>query len=409
MLGPVEVAWDGRPVDIGGVRARALVARLLIDRHIIVSVDRLVDSLWADNDGSGAEIALRSTISRLRKRLRDAGAPEDVIVTRAPGYVLEVPAEATDAFRLERAVAEGRRQLSLRRPSESVRLLTGAGELRRGPAYSEVRDEPFARAEARRLDEVLLSAAETRIDAELTLGRHEAVIGELEALTGANPMRERLWSQRMLALYRAGRQAEALRVFQDLRDVLVADLGIEPGHDVTWMEHAILTQDPVLDFAAPVEADPEPAPGGGGGTAHLPGPGARLTPRRSAGRPRPRVGTARDWWTSVRKGDGRLLLVDGDPGIGKTRLVAELARAVEAEGALVLWGRCDEDPVAPFQPFAEALGRYFQSLSADHISRMPGWQLTELSRLVLRLRSTRRCSKTRAAIPKASGSASSRR
>src|ERR1700759_3399229 len=101
VLGPVEVAWDGRPIDIGGVKARALVARLLIDRQIIVSVDRLVDSLWSDNDGPGAEIALRSTISRLRKRLRDAGVPRDLIVTRAPGYVLEVPAEVTDAARLE--------------------------------------------------------------------------------------------------------------------------------------------------------------------------------------------------------------------------------------------------------------------------------------------------------------------
>ena len=94
------------------------------------------------------------------------------------------------------------------------------------------------------------------MDAELTLGRHEAVTGELEALTGANPMRERLWSQRMLALYRSGRQVEALRVFQDLRAVLVAELGIEPGHDVTWMEHAILAQDPVLDFLVPPEAGP---------------------------------------------------------------------------------------------------------------------------------------------------------
>ena len=133
VLGPVEIAWDGRPVDIGGVKARALVARLLIDRHIIVSVDRLVDSLWGDHDGPGAEIALRSTISRLRKRLREAGAPEDLIVTRAPGYVLEVPAEVTDAFRLERLVAEGRRQLARRRPSECVRLLTEAEGLWRGP------------------------------------------------------------------------------------------------------------------------------------------------------------------------------------------------------------------------------------------------------------------------------------
>ena len=107
-------------------------------------------------------------------------------------------------------------------PSECIRLLAEAERLWRGPAYSEVRDEPFARAEARRLEELLLSATETRLDAELTLGRHEAVTGELEALTMAHPMRERLWSQRMLALYRAGRQAESLRVFQDLRAILVA-------------------------------------------------------------------------------------------------------------------------------------------------------------------------------------------
>ena len=388
VLGPVEVTWDGNPIDIGGVKARALVARLLIDRRIIVSVDRLVDSLWGDNDGPGAEIALRSTISRLRKRLRDAGVLQDPIVTRAPGYVLEVPADVTDAARLERLVAEGRRQLAQQRPSECIRLLAEAEGLRRGAAYSEVSDERFARAEARRLEELMLSATETRLDGELTLGRHEAVTGELESLTSANPMRERLWSQRMLALYRSGRQAEALRVFQDLRAILVAELGIEPGHDVTWMERAILAQDPVLDFAVPAEV----------GTGAITGepvvpapPGYQVRPPASR-RQGPLVGREKesallgDWWTSVQEGAGRLLLVDGDPGIGKTRLVAGLARAAESRGALVLWGRCDEDPVAPFQPFAEALGRYFQSLSADRISRMAEWQLSELSRLVLRLR-----------------------
>jgi len=392
VLGPVEIAWDGRPVDIGGVKARALVARLLIDRQIIVSVDRLVDSLWGDNDGPGAEIALRSTVSRLRKRLRDAGAPHDLIVTRAPGYVLEVPAEVTDAVRLERLVAAARQQLARQRPSECVRLTAEAEGLWRGPAYSEVRDEPFARTEARRLEELLLAATETRMDAELTLGRHEAVTGELESLTSANPMRERLWNQRMLALYRSGRQGEALRVFQDLRAFLVAELGIEPGHDVTWMERAILAQDPVLDFPVPPEEDTgpvrgepaAPAPASAGHAYRL-----RVPAARGEG---PLIGRDREtallgeWWTSVGQGAGRLLLVDGDPGIGKTRLVAELARTVEARGGLVLWGRCDEDPVAPFQPFAEALGRYFQSLSADRISHMPDWQLSELSRLVLRLR-----------------------
>jgi DNA-binding SARP family transcriptional activator len=320
VLGPVEIAWDGLPIDVGGVKARALVARLLIDRHMIVSVDRLVDSLWRDNEGAGAEIAMRSTISRLRKRIRDAGAPEDVIVTRAPGYLLDLPAEATDVFRLERLVAEGRVQLARRRPSDCVRLLSEAEGLWRGPAFSEVRDEPFARAEARRLEELRLLATETRMDAELTMGQHEAVTGELEALTSANPMRERLWSQRILALYRCGRQAEALRVFQDLRAVLVDELGIEPGHDVSWLEHAVLAQDPALDFPAPPEPDAGPAtkPSTASSSSkyQVRVPAAqREGPLVGRGR---ESGLLRDWWTSVGHGAGRLLLIDGDPGIGKT-------------------------------------------------------------------------------------------
>ncbi|HEY1417173.1 MAG TPA: AAA family ATPase, partial [Myxococcaceae bacterium] len=220
------------------------------------------------------------------------------------------------------------------------------------------------------------------------VGRHQALVGELETLTGTHPMRERLWSQRMLALYRCGRQAEALRVFQDLRSILVAELGIDPGHDVTWMEHAILTQEPALDFPAPTEHDPGDAvraPVVGSSPAYR----VRVPTSPDEG---PLVGRSsewarlRSWWASVRDGDGCLLLIDGEPGIGKTRLVADLVRNVEGDGALVLWGRCDEGPVMPFQPFAEALGRYFQSLSADRISQMPDWQLTELSRLVLRLR-----------------------
>src|SRR5580692_12324098 len=300
VLGPVEVAWDGRPVDIGGVKARALVARLLVDRRIIVTVDRLVDSLWGGNDGTGAEIAMRSTISRLRKRIREAGVPGDVIVTRAPGYLLDVPAETTDVLRLERLVAEGRVQLARGNPSECVRLLSEAEELWRGPAYSEVRDEPFARAEARRLEELRLLATETRMDAELTMGRHEAVAGALETLTSANPMRERLWSQRMLALYRCGRQAEALRVYQDLRAILVDELGIEPGHDVAWLEHAILVQDPALDFPAPPEPDAGPA------TEPSTASSSKYQVRvPAAQRERPLVGRAREsgllrhWWTSV--------------------------------------------------------------------------------------------------------------
>lgn len=392
VLGPLEIVWAARPVDLGGNKARSLVARLLIDRGLIVPVDRLVDSLWGDHDGHGAEIALRSTISRLRKRLREAGVPGDLIATRAPGYVLEVPAETTDVFVFERMVADGKRQLTRRRPSEAMRIFEEAQGLWRGAAYSEVRDEPFARAEARRLEEMLLAAIELRLDAAFTLGHHEALVGELETLTTQHPMRERLWSQRMLALYRCGRQAEALRVYQDLRSTLVDELGIEPGQDVSWMEHAILAQDPALSFVAPVDepqvrpAAEDLAEAGAGAPA---GYRVRIPTSTTQG---PLVGRDREstllrtWWESVGSGDSDLLLVEGDPGIGKTRLVGELARAVEIEGSLVLWGRCDEEPVAPFQPFAEALGRYFHAESADRISRMPSWQLSELSRLVLRLR-----------------------
>ena len=391
VLGPVEVVCAGEVVDLGGVKARGLIARLLVDRGLVVSVDRLVDSLWADGDGQGgAEIALRSTISRLRKRLRGAGGSEDLIVTRAPGYLLDIPAEATDVYAFEHLVNAGRQQLARRRPTESIRLLNEAKDLWRGTAYSEVRDEPFARAEARRLEELLLTAVETRIDAELTLGSHADLVGELETLTGEHPLRERLWSQRMLALYRSGRQAEALRVFQDLRSILVAELGIEPGHDVAWLEYAILNQDPALDFSVLEEArsDAEPVdqtPATGPSAAYR----VRVPTTRAEGTLVGRTQEAallRDWWSSVEKGDSRLLLVDGESGIGKTRLVADLARSVEEDGFLVLWGRCDEDPVAPFQPFAEALGHFFQSVSADRISQMPEWQIAELSRLVLRLR-----------------------
>ena len=309
-------------------------------------------------------------------------------MTRAPGYLLEVPAEATDVFGFEQLVARGVAS------SRAGARASACGCWPRPRTSGAVR--PTARCATSRLPGPRRGASkscssrpgETRIDAELTLGRHEAVTGELETLTSAHPMRERLWSQRMLALYRAGRQAEALRVFQDLRAVLVAELGIEPGHDVTWMEHAILAQEPGARLRRPARATTDrrccsPRRRRRRATRS----GSRRSPHEGPlRRPCPRVGVLARVVASVPSGAGRLLLVDGDPGIGKTRLVADLARAVRDEGALVLWGRCDEEPVAPFQPFAEALGRYFQSDSADRISTMPDWQLTELSRLVLRLR-----------------------
>ena len=387
VLGSVGVAWNGVAVDIGGFKSRALVARLLVDRGLVVSVDQFAESLWAEEDQRDAAVVLRSTLSRLRKRLRAAGVPDQVLITRTPGYLLDVPASATDAQCFADRVAEGRRLLARGDPAGAERILIEAEGLWRGSAYGDVRDEPFARAEARRLEELRLTAAEARIDAALTLGRHRDVVGELQSLIATHPLRERLWSQWMLALYRSGRQAEALRVYQDLRAILVTELGIEPGHDVAWMEHAILTHDPALDL--PVLAERAEEPGGVVSSESQPPAPERLRSERYdllrfAGRDN-ELGRLWSWWDAVRADGGRTIIIEGEPGIGKSRLVTEFARAVARRGHVALYGRCDRDPVASYQPFAEALGRYFESLSADRLSAMPAWQRTELSRLVVRL------------------------
>ena len=293
--------------------------------------------------------------------------PEDVIVD-GRRVTSSMSREGTDVLRLERLVAEGRMQLARRRPSECARLLSEAEGLWRGPAYSEVRDEPFARAEATPGGAAATMATETRIDAELTMGRREAVAGELEMLTSANPMRERLWSQRMLALYRCGRQAEALRVFQDLRAVLVDELGIEPGHDVSWLEHAVLAQDPT--WTSRPRQNPMPAPPPRLRQPHR-RPSTRSGYRRLeqsgrwwAGLTSP--GCCASWWTSVGQGAGRLLLIDGDPG-NENAFVVDLAQAVEADGALALWGRSGR--MCTVAPFRSPSRRRWALLPQDHSRR----------------------------------------
>ena len=203
-------------------------------------------------------------------------------------------------------------------------------------------------------------------------------------------MRERLWSQRMLALYRSGRQAEALRVFQDLRTILVAELGIEPGHDVTWMEHAVLAQDPVLDFCGPARNRHRSWHHGFGVVLRHASYQVRVPTSQREG---PLVGRASESATAARLVDVGAARVPGASSWSTVTLASGRRawwpswRAPSKRTARWCCGAAaTRIPVAPFQPFAEALGRYFQSLSADRISRMPDWQLTELSRLVLRLR-----------------------
>jgi len=244
LLGPIEAVRDDRSIPLGGAKPRALLALLLLHAGEVVSRDRLIEAVWPGRPSGSAKHSLDVQVSRLRKAL----APDELLLTRSGGYVLEVEPDAVDATRFERLLDEGRRGNAAGDPADALRSLEPALALWRGQALAEVAYEDFARADAERLEELRLVATEERIDAELALGRHDPLIAELEALTARHPLRERLRGQLMLALYRAGRQAEALRVYSDTRKRLVDELGIEPGQALRELEQAILRQDPALDL-----------------------------------------------------------------------------------------------------------------------------------------------------------------
>ena len=243
LLGPVEAVRDGAPVALGGPRPRALLALLLVRSNELVTREALIDALWADRAPGTAEHSLDVQISRLRKALH----PEEVLETRSGGYVLHVAPEDVDAQRFERLLEEGRRANAAGAHETALTALEGALALWRGDALADLAYEDFAREESDRLEELRLVAREERVDAGLALGRHHTLIPELEQLVAKHPLRERLRGQLMLALYRSGRHAEALRVYADARRKLVEELGIEPSQTLRELERAILRQDPALE------------------------------------------------------------------------------------------------------------------------------------------------------------------
>jgi DNA-binding SARP family transcriptional activator len=268
VLGAVEAVAGGQAVAVGGSRERAVLARLLIAANQVVAQDTLIDDLWPGDPAQGAAAAVQAYVYRLRKVLRSIGGDE-ILHTRPPGYLIAVDPEALDATRFEILVRRGRRLAAEGTPDEAAATLAEALALWRGPAYPGLAELPFARAEAARLEEARLGALEDRIDADLACGRDGELIGELASLTGEHPLRERLWALRMTALYRAGRQAEALRTYQELRRHLGEGLGIEPSEELRGLEGAILRQDAQL-------ARPRPAVGratGGEPAAAELGPG----------------------------------------------------------------------------------------------------------------------------------------
>src|SRR5919201_4734361 len=255
ILGPLEVHDDGRQIALGGPKQCALLGVLLLHANESVSSERLVDELWGDRPPARAHKLVQGYVSGLRKLLGPAR-----VVTRSPGYLVRVEPGELDALEFDRLVAAAR---TAEEPSDKADRLREALELWRGTALADLRLEGFAAREAERLDERRLATLLERIEVDLELGRHAELVGELEALVAAHPLQERLRALLMLALYRAGRQADALEQYRSTRSLLADELGLEPSPELQRLERLVLTHDAELELPrveAPVELPPAPAP-----------------------------------------------------------------------------------------------------------------------------------------------------
>jgi DNA-binding SARP family transcriptional activator len=259
ILGPVEVVSDGRVVALGSLRQRAVLAILLLHVNEVVSRERLIEDLWGERAPETAAASLHTYVWQLRKALKAGnGAAPKLLVTRAPGYVLEVDADHVDLKQFELLARRGKRELVADDANAAASTLAEALALWRGHPLQEFGSAPFALAESLRLQELRISVLEDRIDADLALGRHDRLVGELEPIVVEHPYRERLCGQLMLALYRCGRQAEALEAYRKTRRRLAEELGIEPGPALQELEQAILRHEPTIPTEAPpIGAKPE--------------------------------------------------------------------------------------------------------------------------------------------------------
>jgi DNA-binding SARP family transcriptional activator/streptogramin lyase len=241
ILGPLEVLDNDRVLDVGGGKQRSVLALLLLHANEVVSSDRLIEELWPEEPPPSAPKIVQAHVSRLRKALNGAG--EGILLTRGHGYELRVEPDQLDVRRFQRLLDEGRAAINAGEPASAGETLRHALNLWRGPPLADFAYDSFAQQEIARLEELQLAAIEERIEADLAVGRHDAVVQELEQLVARHPLRERLRGQLMLALYRSGRQTEALAVYRDARRTLADDLGLEPSPTLQQLERAILAHD----------------------------------------------------------------------------------------------------------------------------------------------------------------------
>ncbi len=370
----------GVPLDLGPPKQRALLALLLAAGDTVIPVETIIERLWDGQPPASATASLQVYVSNLRRLLepeRDPRARATMLVTRAPGYALRTDTAEVDARRFVTALGTARGSLEAGRPGEALPVLDAALALWRGDAYADVRDASWIRPEAGRLEELRQSAGEDRARALVELGRHDEAAADLEALTARHPLRERAWGLFALALYRCGRSAEALAALRAARAHLAEELGVDPGPELAALELAVLRHDPALAWSGGVHEPPPaaPAPALSPAPPLPPEPAPPLPPEPApplppAPAPAPAASgpfVGRDEALAALiaaipapSRRGRVVLVDGEPGVGKTRLVAELGRR---GGVLTAWGACPEHEVAP------ALWPWEQSLRAVAAAR----------------------------------------
>jgi DNA-binding SARP family transcriptional activator len=346
ILGPLE-ALDGEvQLPLGGAKQRAVLAVLLLHANETLTRDVIVDELWGEDAPPTAAKVLQNCVSALRKEL-----PPDTIRTVAGAYSITLEPGELDRDRFERLLAEGRAALEAGDHADAAEQFRRALALWRGAPLSDFSYEGFAQDEIKRLEELHVAALEDRIEAELALGRHDELVPELEALVTRHPLRERLRGQLMLALYRAGRQAEALESYRAARRTLLAELGIEPGRALRELEQAILAQVPALD-AAKRQQQPVLRPGR-----------AAASPLEGRAEELELLEAGLD---DALAGRGRLFVVVGDAATGKTRLADELASSAKQRGTRILWGRGWAGGGAPaYWPWTQALRDSLPDASSD--------------------------------------------
>jgi DNA-binding SARP family transcriptional activator len=346
ILGPLEALDGERQLPLGGARQRAVLAVLLLHANETLTRDVIVDELWGEDAPPTAAKVLQNCVSALRKEL-----PPDTIRTVAGAYGITLEPGELDRDRFERLFAEGRAALEAGDSAEAAEQFRRALALWRGAPLSDFSYEGFAQDEIKRLEELHVAALEDRIEAELALGHHDELVPELEALVTRHPLRERLRGQLMLALYRAGRQAEALESYRAARRTLLAELGIEPGRALRELEQAILAQVPALD-AAKRQQQPGLRPGR-----------AAASPLEGRAQELELLEAGLD---DALAGRGRLFVVVGDAGTGKTRLADELASSAKQRGTRILWGRGWAGGGAPaYWPWTQALRDSLPDASSD--------------------------------------------